>query len=235
MSETTQTGAPVERPGAQAWVPEDGGVEELRAAAHECRGCELWEPATQTVFGEGPEPARIVFVGEQPGDQEHRACEPFVGPAGKLLDRALADAGIDRRDAYVTNSVKHFRFKPTGKRRIHQSPGAEHLRACRPWLEAEFEVLRPEVVVCLGAVAAKALISPSFRITSERGRLLPWTPPGVAAAQAGDDDADEGTPAQTWMLATAHPSAVLRTPDEERPAAYDALVTDLRVVAHALA
>ncbi|WP_268896007.1 UdgX family uracil-DNA binding protein [Goekera deserti] len=218
-----------------AQVPSDAGLGELRQAAAGCRACELWEPATQTVFGEGPETARIVFVGEQPGDQEDRAGEPFVGPAGKLLDRALGDAAIDRRDAYITNAVKHFRFTPTPKRRIHQSPGAEHLRACRPWLEAEFAVLKPEIVVCLGAVAAKALISPSFRITRERGQLLPWTPPGVAAAEDGDDEPDEGAPAQTWMLATAHPSAILRTPDEGRAAAYDALVADLKVVAHALA
>jgi uracil-DNA glycosylase len=218
-----------------AQVPSGVGLAGLREAAAGCRACELWEPATQTVFGEGPETARIVFVGEQPGDQEDRAGEPFVGPAGKLLDRALADAQIDRRDAYVTNAVKHFRFTPTPKRRIHQSPGAEHLMACRPWLEAEFAVLAPEVVVCLGAVAAKALISSSFRITRERGQLLPWTPPGVPAAEAGDDEAEEEVPAQTWILATTHPSAVLRTPDENRAAAYDALVADLRVVASALA
>jgi DNA polymerase len=218
-----------------AQVPSGVGLAGLREAAAGCRACELWEPATQTVFGEGPETARIVFVGEQPGDQEDRAGEPFVGPAGKLLDRALADAQIDRRDAYVTNAVKHFGFTPTPKRRIHQSPGAEHLMACRPWLEAEFAVLAPEVVVCLGAVAARALISPSFRITRERGQLLPWTPPGVPAAEAGDDEAEEEVPAQTWILATTHPSAVLRTPEENRAAAYDALVADLRVVAHALA
>lgn len=220
-----------------AQVPSGVGLAGLREAAAGCRACELGEPATQTVFGEGPETARIVFVGEQPGDQEDRAGEPFVGPAGKLLDRALTDAAIDRRDAYVTNAVKHFRFTPTPKRRIHQSPGAEHLQACRPWLEAEFAVLQPEVVVCLGAVAAKALISPSFRITRERGQLLPWTPPGARAAEASlpDADQDEDAPHQTWVLATAHPSAVLRTPDEARAAAYDALVADLRVVAHALA
>jgi uracil-DNA glycosylase family protein len=152
-----------------AQPPAGVSLDGLRAAAAGCRACELWEPATQTVFGEGPETARIVFVGEQPGDQEDRKGEPFVGPAGRLLDKALGDAGIDRRDAYVTNAVKHFRFQPTPKRRIHQTPGPEHLRACRPWLEAEFEVLKPEVVVCLGATAAKALISPSFRITKERG------------------------------------------------------------------
>jgi DNA polymerase len=213
------------------------GLEGLRAAAAGCRACELWEPATQTVFGEGPETARVVFVGEQPGDQEDRKGEPFVGPAGRLLDRALGDAGIDRRDAYITNAVKHFRFTPTPKRRIHQTPGPEHIAACRPWLEAEFAVLKPEVVVCLGATAAKALISPSFKITKERGRLMPWAPPGVAAAEQGIDDADvdEDAPHQTWMLATAHPSMVLRIPDENRAAAYDALVADLRVVAGALA
>jgi len=223
-----------------AQVPADVGLAGLREAAAGCRACELWEPATQTVFGEGPESARIVFVGEQPGDQEDRKGEPFVGPAGRLLDKALAEAGIDRRDAYITNAVKHFRFTPTPKRRIHQSPGAEHLTACRPWLEAEFTVLQPEVVVCLGAVAAKALISPSFRITQQRGRLLPWTPPGRQALPLAEPDADgdepeEEVPAQTWMLATAHPSAVLRTPDDARDAAYAALVADLRVVAGALA
>lgn len=215
-----------------AQPPHGVGLAGLRSAAAGCRACELWEPATQTVFGEGPETARVVLVGEQPGDQEDRVGEPFVGPAGKVLDRALGDAGIDRRDTYVTNAVKHFRFAPKGKRRIHQTPGPEHLRAYRPWLEAEFEVLKPEVVVCLGATAAKALISPSFRITKDRGRLIPWTPPG-AAAEPGDEDED--APSQTWMLATTHPSAVLRAPDETRPAAYDALVADLAVVAHALA
>ena len=217
-----------------AQPPTGVGLDGLRAAAAGCRACELWEGTTQTVFGEGPETARIVFVGEQPGDQEDRRGEPFVGPAGRLLDRALGDAGIERRDAYITNAVKHFRFTPTPKRRIHQTPGPEHLRACRPWLEAEFAVLQPEVVVCLGATAAKALISPSFRITKERGQLLPWTPPGADTLFAATDD-DEDAPHQTWMLATTHPSAILRTPDEARAAAYDALVADLRVVAHALA
>jgi uracil-DNA glycosylase len=216
-----------------AQPPSGVGLDGLRSAAAGCRACELWEPATQTVFGEGPETARIVFVGEQPGDQEDRKGEPFVGPAGRLLDRALNDAGIDRRDAYITNAVKHFYFKPTPKRRLHQTPRPEHLRACRPWLEAEFAVLTPEVVVALGATAAKALIAPSFRITQDRGRLIPWTPPGVPAAP--EADRDEDAPAQTWILATTHPSAILRTPDEGRAAAYDALVADLRVVAGALA
>jgi uracil-DNA glycosylase family protein len=223
-----------------AQPPVGVGLAGLREAAAGCRACELWEPATQTVFGEGPETARIVFVGEQPGDQEDRQGEPFVGPAGRLLDKALADAAIDRRDAYITNAVKHFAFTVRGKRRIHETPRPEHLRACRPWLEAEFEVLKPEVVVCLGATAAKALISPSFRITKDRGRLLPWTPPGAHAVQLVEPDADgdepeEEVPEQTWMLATTHPSAVLRTPDDARDAAYDALVADLKVVARALA
>jgi uracil-DNA glycosylase family protein len=223
----------------RAQPPSGVGLPGLRGAAAACRACELWEPATQTVFGEGPETARIVFVGEQPGDQEDRAGEPFVGPAGRLLDEALAAAGIDRRDAYITNAVKHFRFTPKGKRRIHQTPGAEHLRACLPWLESELAVLRPEVVVALGATAAKALIAPSFRITADRGRLLPWALPGLppppVADEADDDEPDEGAPAQTWILATTHPSAVLRTPDDARPAALEALVADLRVVAAALA
>src|SRR3954451_5918611 len=174
-----------------AQPPTDVGLDGLRAAAAGCRACELWEPATQTVFGEGPETARIVLVGEQPGDQEDRTGEPFVGPAGRLLDRALGDAGIDRRDAYVTSAVTHFRFQPTPKRRIPQPPGPEHIRACRPWLESEFAVLKPEVVVCLGATAAKALISPSFRITKERGRLMPWTPPGLERPLPADADDDE--------------------------------------------
>jgi uracil-DNA glycosylase len=235
---------PVARPaplGSDRTVTENGiaqppsgvGLDGLRAAAAGCRACELWEPATQTVFGEGPETARIVFVGEQPGDQEDRKGEPFVGPAGRLLDRALGDAGIDRRDAYVTNAVKHFRFTAKGKRRIHQTPGPEHMRACRPWLESEFEVLKPEVVVCLGATAAKTLISPSFRITQERGKLMPWSAPGVERLAAADDDED--APHQLWMLATTHPSAVLRVPDENRATAYDELVADLKVVAGALA
>jgi uracil-DNA glycosylase family protein len=216
-----------------AQPPKGVGLDGLRAAAAGCRACELWRPATQTVFGDGPESARIVFVGEQPGDQEDRKGEAFVGPAGKLLDRALGDAGIHRADAFITNAVKHFRFTVKGTRRIHQTPGPEHLRACRPWLEAEFAVLKPEVVVCLGATAAKALISPSFRITKDRGRLLPWTPPGAVAVEPADEDED--APHQTWMLATTHPSAILRSPDDARAVAYDALVADLTVVAHALA
>ncbi len=205
--------------------PAGVGLAGLKKAARGCRGCELWEPATQTVFGSGPETARIVFVGEQPGDQEDRRGEPFVGPAGRLLDRALVDTGIDRADTYVTNAVKHFRFRLTPKRRLHQSPGSEHIAACRPWLDAELALLRPEVVVCLGAVAAKALIAPSFRITKDRGQLLP-------RSMTLDDE--EAGVQQSWLMATMHPSAILRTADEERAAAYDGLVADLRVAASAL-
>ena len=208
-----------------ATVPDGVGLAGLRDAARDCRACELWEPATQTVFGVGPETARVVFVGEQPGDQEDQRGEPFVGPAGRLLDRALGDAGIARADTYVTNAVKHFRFRPTPKRRLHQTPDAVHVRACRPWLDAELELLTPDVVVCLGAVAARALIAPSFRITKDRGRLLP-------RPTTLDEEAGVG---QSWLLATMHPSAILRTPDEERQEAYIALVADLRVAASVLA
>lgn len=220
--------------------PEHAGLDQVRDAARSCRACPLWEGATQTVFGDGPTDARVVFVGEQPGDIEDRRGQPFVGPAGKLLDRALGDAGIDRRIAYVTNAVKHFRYRqpapPTGpdgagvtrgqRRRIHQTPGPEHIRACRPWLDAELALLAPEVVVCLGAVAARALLGPSFRISRSRGQLMPFDSP------TRDEDAGVRS---AWILATAHPSAVLRVPSEDRAKAYDALVADLRVAAHALA
>jgi uracil-DNA glycosylase family protein len=198
----------------------------LKAAARDCKACELWEPATHTVFGAGPADARVVFVGEQPGDVEDRRGEPFVGPAGRLLDRALADAGIDRSQAYVTNAVKHFRFTPTPKRRLHQTPGPEHVAACRPWLSAELSLVAPELVVVLGATAAKALLGPSFRITKQRGQLMPFE------STLLDEDAAIKA---TWIIATTHPSAVLRVPDADRPAAYDALVTDLKVAAKALA
>ncbi len=211
---------------AVAVVPETADLDGLRAAAAGCRACELWKPATQTVFGEGPVDARVVLVGEQPGDVEDRRGLPFVGPAGKLLDRALAEAGIDRDISYVTNAVKHFGFRLSGKRRIHQTPGAEHIAACRPWLDAELALISPEVVVCLGATAAKALLGPSFRITRQRGQLMPYDPP-----TAEEDAAVKSA----WIMATTHPSAVLRVPDESRAEAYDALVADLRVAAGALA
>jgi DNA polymerase len=209
-----------------ALVPETADLDGLRAAAARCRACELWEPATQTVFSTGPVDARIVLVGEQPGDVEDRRGQPFVGPAGRLLDRALAEAGIDRDISYVTNAVKHFRFRQDGKRRIHQTPGPEHMAACRPWLDAELTLICPEMVICLGATAAKALLGSTFRITRQRGQLMPYDPP------IGEEDAAVKS---GWIMATAHPSAVLRVPDEERAGAYDALVADLRVAARALA
>lgn len=158
-----------DRPGAQSWVPEGGDLAALAAAAAKCEGCELFAPATQVVFGAGPEDARCVVVGEQPGDREDLEGEPFVGPAGRLLDQALAEAGIDRSSTWVTNAVKHFHFEQRGKRRLHQSPDAGHVTACRPWLEAELDRLRPELIVLLGAVAGRALLGPSFRVTRRAG------------------------------------------------------------------
>ena len=183
----------------------------LRDAAHGCTGCELWEPATQTVFGTGPSSAWLMFVGEQPGDREDLAGEPFVGPAGKLLDRALERAGITRDDTYVTNAVKHFRFEQRGSRRIHKTPAVGHVRACRPWLDAELRVLHPAVVATLGATAGKALLGPKFRITESRGKVLDWQ--GFA------------------LVPTIHPSAILRMEPEDRDAAMDAFVADLQVAA----
>lgn len=205
-----------QRPGAQAWVPPEGDLTALAAAATECRGCELFAPATQVVFGAGPPDARCVVVGEQPGDREDIEGEPFVGPAGRLLDKALVEAGIDRSTTWVTNAVKHFHFEERGKRRLHQSPEAGHITACRPWLQAELDRLRPALIVLLGAVAGRALLGPSFRVTKSRGVLMPW--PQDESVQ---------------VLATLHPSAVLRADD--RDTAYAGLVADLRVAAAALA
>jgi DNA polymerase len=173
----------------------------------------------------------VVLVGEQPGDVEDRRGEPFVGPAGRLLDKALVDAGIDRSLTYVTNAVKHFRFTPTPKRRLHQTPGPEHIAACRPWLSAELALTSPELVVVLGATAARALLGPSFRITKQRGQLMPFESP----ADGPDRDDEDAGVHSAWIIATTHPSAVLRVPTEDRAAAYDALVADLQVGAQALA
>ena len=211
--------------------PTGVGLEGLREAARGCRACPLWEPATQTVFGLGPADARVVFVGEQPGDVEDRKGEPFVGPAGKLLDRALADAGIDRGETYVTNAVKHFRFTQSGKRRIHQTPGPEHVTACHPWLRSELALVDPELVVCLGATAAKAMLGNSFRITKQRGQLMPYE----RGTEGTLFDTEDAAVQSAWIMATAHPSAVLRVPPDAREAAYQALVADLRVGAEALA
>jgi len=201
---------------AAPFVPETTSVRTLSAAAHECRGCDLYKTATQVVFGAGPRGAHVMFVGEQPGDQEDRQGEPFVGPAGALLDKALADAGIPRADVYVTNAVKHFKWEPRGKRRIHKKPKMSEMKACRPWLEAELRAVKPRVVVCLGATAAQSVLGSQFKLMAQRGKVL------------------TSELAQT-VIATIHPSAALRAPDaEKRRAAYEMLVSDLRVVAKAM-
>ncbi|MEV4832047.1 UdgX family uracil-DNA binding protein [Micromonospora sp. NPDC049257] len=222
-------------PGARQFIPPQAGtLAELRTAAAGCRGCELHRDATQTVFGRGDESARVVFVGEQPGDLEDQHGLPFVGPAGRLLRRAVDDAGLDPAHLYITNAVKHFRHELRGRRRIHQTPDQVHIVACRPWLVAEFARLRPELVVVLGATAAKALLGPAFRVTRQRGALLPWP----AAAEHPDDFTrapvgDTGTDAPAArLLATIHPSAVLRADNQE--IAYRGLVDDLTVAARAL-
>jgi DNA polymerase len=177
----------------------------------------LWENGTQTVFGEGAQHARVLFVGEQPGDKEDLAGKPFVGPAGGILNEALAEAGIDRKQTYVTNAVKHFKWEPRGKRRIHKKPNSIEIAACRPWLDAEIAVVRPEVVVCLGATAAHALLGRTFRVTQQRGKLLPF----VGEIQA---------------LATVHPSSILRAPDDDaRHREMQLFIQDLRVVAKFIA
>jgi DNA polymerase len=201
----------VTQPGAQAWVPEGADLGELAAAARACRGCELYADAEQVVFGAGPPHPRAVLVGEQPGDVEDHAGEPFVGPAGKLLRRALQEVGLPAEELYLTNAVKHFRFERRGNRRLHKTPGVTHIRACRPWLDCELAAVRPDAVATLGAIAAKALLGPKFRLTSQRGQVLDW----------------EGR----RLVATVHPSAILRVPVEARDEALAALVADLQVVA----
>jgi uracil-DNA glycosylase family protein len=217
-----RTDAPI---GAQQWVPpHPRSIDELKSAAADCHGCELYENATQTVFGRGAPHAKIVFVGEQPGDVEDRHGLPFVGPAGRLLRDAVDDAGIDPAELYITNAVKHFRFELRGSRRIHQNPGPAHITACRPWLVSEFALLKPKLVVILGATAGKALLGPSFRVTRSRGQLMPWP----ASAQHPEDF----PMADIQAIATIHPSAVLRADDRET--AYRGLVDDLRVAAAAV-
>ncbi len=210
---------------ARAFVPDTADLAALARAAQGCRGCELYENATQTVFGAGAPDARLVFVGEQPGDVEDRRGLPFVGPAGAVLDRALAEFGIDRETTWVTNAVKHFRFTQSGKRRLHQTPGREHITACRPWLAAEFALLNPEVVVVLGATATSALFGDEYRVTRDRGKLLPFE---VAT------NAEELATHATYAVITTHPSAILRTPPEKRDQAYADFVADLRVAVSAL-
>ena len=198
---------------AAPFLPERRSLPALRAAARTCRGCPLWKIGTQTVFGEGRSTARVILVGEQPGDREDLAGRPFVGPAGKLLDAALESAGIDRGEVYVTNAVKHFKWVPAGKRRLHKKPGAREIAACRPWLDAELAALTPDMVVALGATAAQALFGAEFRVTRDRGKLfsdLPWA---------------------KSFVATVHPSSILRGDPAEREAALAAFVADLKVVA----
>jgi DNA polymerase len=179
-----------------AAAPKAHDIEILRKEARDCRACDLWELGTQTVFGEGRQTSKVMMIGEQPGDREDIEGKPFVGPAGKLLDAALAEAGIDRKTVYVTNTVKHFKWEPRGKRRIHKKPNAIEITACRPWLEAEMAAVKPQVIVCLGATAAQALLGNDFRVTQDRGKFI-------------------DSPLAPYVIATVHPSSILRAPDEE--------------------
>jgi DNA polymerase len=212
----------VQTAGAAPFVPDTRSVTKLATAARECRGCGLYADAEQTVFGEGPRTARMMLVGEQPGDQEDRAGKPFVGPAGRILDKALEAAGIDRRELYVTNAVKHFKFTvraERGKRRIHQTPSRTEAVACRPWLLAELAAVQPAVVVLMGAVAAKSLLGNDFRLTAHRGELL--------------HTAIDNRSASPELVVTVHPSSILRVPPGQRDEALDGLVEDLRFAADA--
>jgi uracil-DNA glycosylase family protein len=204
-----------ERDWIPAPTPDTSSLAKLKEAARSCTACHLFRHATQTVFGEGRKGAKLMLLGEQPGDQEDLAGKPFVGPAGKILDRALEEAGIDRRRVYVTNTVKHFKWEPRGKRRIHKKPNSREIAACRPWLEAELRVIGPGLLVCLGATAAQAIFGPAFRVTRERGKVL-------------------ATELAPKVLATVHPSSLLRQPDEEsREREYKHFVADLRVALRA--
>lgn len=192
-------------------VPETSSLSKVAAAAKQCTACPLYKNATQTVFGDGPKRATMLMIGEQPGDYEDVAGKPFVGPAGKILDRALEEAGINRAEVYVTNAVKHFKWEPRGKRRIHQKPSARDIAACRPWLEAELRLVEPKLVVVLGSTAAQTIFGPSFRVTKQRGKLL-------------------SAPLASRVVATVHPSSLLRQPDEaSREREYKHFVADLRV------
>jgi uracil-DNA glycosylase family protein len=201
---------------AAPFVPPRPTLTTAREAAKRCRGCDLWRGGTQTVFGEGRRAARVMFLGEQPGDQEDLTGKPFVGPAGRLLDKALEQAGIDRRDVYVTNVVKHFKWEPRGKRRIHQKPNAAEIQACRPWLDVELALVKPQLVVCLGATAAQAVLGRSFKVTQHRGEFIE----GVMDAA---------------VTATVHPSSILRAPDDDaRHTEMARFVEDLKRVAQRL-
>lgn len=213
--------------GAARYIPAGADLDQLRAAAAGCQGCDLYRDATQTVFGRGDPHARVVMVGEQPGDMEDRKGLPFVGPAGRVLRRAVDDAALDPAHLYITNAVKHFKHRSTGpgKRRLHQTPDRSEIRACRPWLVAEFARLRPKAVVALGATAAKALLGPDFRVTRSRGQVLPWPASAEVPEEFPEHDG-------AFLVATIHPSAVLRADNQE--IAYQGLVADLRVVAEEL-
>jgi uracil-DNA glycosylase family protein len=207
---------PIKRLDATPFVPPDGDLKTLRATVNDCRGCPLYAHATQGVLGEGPENAQLMLVGEQPGDQEDLQGRPFVGPAGRLLDRALADAGVDRSRVYVTNAVKHFKFEQRGKRRIHKKPSVGETNACRPWLDAELDRVHPRVIVCLGATALLSVVGPQARVLESRGVWL-------RANHGGRGDP---------VIVTRHPSALLRMTDhDERERAYQELVEDLRMAA----
>ena len=198
--------------GAEEFIPDQLTLESLREAASGCRGCDLWEDATQTVFGDGAKHANVMLIGEQPGDREDIEGKPFVGPAGRILDEGLEAAQIARTSVYVTNAVKHFRFTRRGKRRLHEKPNSQQVRACRPWLQAEVETVRPSLLVLLGATAAQSLLGPTFRVTQHRGKVIP-TPLGIPA------------------VATVHPSSILRAPDDAaREEAMAAFIADLRSV-----
>ena len=202
---------------AEPYLPKRKTLNTLKRAVQDCKGCSLWQHATQAVLGEGTTKAQLMFVGEQPGDQEDQQGRPFVGPAGRLLDKALEEAGIDRQAVYVTNAVKHFKFTPQGKRRIHKKPNAGEIAACKPWLEAELESAQPRMLICLGATAAQALLGRSFRVTRDRGRLI-------------------DSPLAPMVLATIHPSAILRAADDEsRQVEMKRFVEHLQVAADALA
>jgi len=202
--------------GAADLIPERPSLKALRAAAAGCRACDLWKSATQTVFGEGTARARLMFVGEQPGDYEDQRGKPFVGPAGRLLEQVLEELGISRRDAYVTNAVKHFKWVREGKRRIHKKPKASEIAACRPWLDAEIAAVKPKVIVCLGATAAQALLGKDFRVTQRRGELM-------------------DSPLAPYVMATVHPSSILRAPDKEtRQRERARFVADLKALLRVL-
>jgi uracil-DNA glycosylase len=207
--------------GAADFVPDTDDLTVLADASQSCKGCDLYRNATQAVFGEGSSKAKMVFVGEQPGDQEDKAGHPFVGPAGRMLDKALVAAGIDRKSVYVTNAVKHFKFEERGQRRIHKTPSRTEVVSCRPWLLTELSTIQPDVVVLLGATAAKALMGSSFRLTAHRGEVL----------RVPTEDKKVELDIDPQVIATVHPSAILRGPADDREKAFDALVADLRVVA----